>query len=139
VITKLPYIDIDPWREHAPMILTESRSLAGVLRDLVADYRARIASANGQCGGFLRTDIAPALVPETAAFILREASALGIRVGTNGNEVVLIAPLKVPTDVRREFERAIDQHRQEIIDQIMRGGAGHERHGTPVEIARCRI
>jgi hypothetical protein len=60
VLSKLPYIEIDPWR-RAPLVLTESRSLAGVLREIVGDYRCRIASTNGQCGGFLRTDIAPTL------------------------------------------------------------------------------
>jgi hypothetical protein len=63
VLSKLPYIDLDPWRGRAPMILTESRSLAGVLRHIVIEYRARIASTNGQCGGFLRTNIAPMLRP----------------------------------------------------------------------------
>src|SRR5262249_1372853 len=63
VISKLPYIDIDPWRGRAPMILTEARSVAGVLRDVARDYRARIAATNGQCGGFLRTEIAPQLRP----------------------------------------------------------------------------
>ena len=63
VLAKLPYVDLDPWRGNAPMVLTESRSLSGVLRDLVREYRARIASTNGQCGGFLRTDIAPLLRP----------------------------------------------------------------------------
>jgi hypothetical protein len=61
VLSKLPYIVIDPWR-RAPLILTESRSLAGVLREIVSDYRCRIASTNGQCGGFLRTDVAPTLI-----------------------------------------------------------------------------
>ena len=44
------------------MILTESRSLAGVLNNLAGRYLASIAATNGQVGGFLRTDIAPALV-----------------------------------------------------------------------------
>jgi hypothetical protein len=57
---------------------------------------------------------------EAAAFILREASAIGIRVGTDGSEVIAAMPLKLPSDVRRAFERAIDQHRREIIDQIIR-------------------
>jgi hypothetical protein len=57
---------------------------------------------------------------ETAAFILREASALGIRVGTDGTELIAAIPLKLPTDIRHAFERAINQHRQEIIDQIVR-------------------
>src|SRR5215813_11850406 len=51
MLAKLPYVGIDPWGGQAPMILTESRSLAGVLRHIVVDYRARVASTNGQCGG----------------------------------------------------------------------------------------
>jgi hypothetical protein len=58
------YLDqavIDPWRGQVPFILTESRSLAGVLRAQCSDYRCRIASANGQVGGFLHTKVAPLL------------------------------------------------------------------------------
>ena len=61
VLAQLPYIALDPWRGKAPLILTESRSLAGVLRGVVDKYRARIASTNGQVGGFLHTNIAPLL------------------------------------------------------------------------------
>ena len=64
VLATLPHITLDPWREHAPLILTESRSLAGVLRHTVRDYRSRIAPTNGQCGGFLRTEMAPRLRPD---------------------------------------------------------------------------
>jgi hypothetical protein len=63
VLAKLPYIKLDPWRGRAPMILTEARSVAGVQRPTVSDYRCRIAATNGQCGGFLRTEIAPMLRP----------------------------------------------------------------------------
>jgi hypothetical protein len=52
---------IDPWDGEAPLILTESRSLAGVLRGLCSEYGVRIASTNGQVGGFLYTDVAPVL------------------------------------------------------------------------------
>jgi hypothetical protein len=51
---------LDPWRGQAPFIL-KSRSLAGVLRGLVRDYRGRIAATNGQVGGFLHTDVGPRL------------------------------------------------------------------------------
>jgi len=57
----LAYVRLDPWRGNAPLILTESRSLRGVLRSIVIEYRACIASTNGQVGGFLHTDIAPKL------------------------------------------------------------------------------
>jgi hypothetical protein len=53
---------IDLWDgEPPPMILTESRSLGGVLRNMAYTYLAPIAPTNGQAGGFLRTDVAPAL------------------------------------------------------------------------------
>jgi hypothetical protein len=48
---------LDPWQGDIPLILTESRSLAGVLRATCRDYRVRIASTNGQVNGFLRTKV----------------------------------------------------------------------------------
>jgi hypothetical protein len=54
-------IRIDPWNRAAPLILTESRSLAGVLRALTRKYAVMIAPTNGQTAGFLHNDIAPAL------------------------------------------------------------------------------
>jgi hypothetical protein len=59
-----------------------------------------------------------------AAFVLREAQALGIRVGTDGNELVMVAPLRIPRDVRRWFEHWLDQFRDEVIDIILRENAG---------------
>jgi hypothetical protein len=53
---------IDPWRGRIPFIITESRSLAGVLRDMCRDYRIRITATNGQVGGFLHTDVGPRLL-----------------------------------------------------------------------------
>jgi hypothetical protein len=52
---------LDPWHGKPPFILTESRSLAGVLRDIAREYRIYIAPTNGQVGGFLHTDVAPKL------------------------------------------------------------------------------
>jgi hypothetical protein len=52
---------LDPWDGGAPLILTESRSLAGVLRELVSEYRVIIAPTNGQAAGFLHNDVAPLL------------------------------------------------------------------------------
>ena len=54
---------LDPWEGRVPFLLTESRSLAGVLRGLVRDYRGRIAATNGQVGGFLHTDVVRYLEP----------------------------------------------------------------------------
>jgi hypothetical protein len=61
MVGMLPRARLDPWEGSAPLILTESRSLAGVLRDLTVEYLVPIAATNGQCGGFLRTEVAPLL------------------------------------------------------------------------------
>jgi hypothetical protein len=54
-------IRIDPWDGAAPLILTESRSLAGVLRALTQEYAVMIAPTNGQTAGFLHNGVAPLL------------------------------------------------------------------------------
>lgn len=62
-VTMVEHIRLDPWRGRAPLVLCESRSLSGVLRDLAREYAAKLAATNGQVGGFLRTKIAPVLKP----------------------------------------------------------------------------
>jgi hypothetical protein len=53
---------INPWDGvRAPVIITESRGVRAALRATAHRYAATITSTNGQCGGFLRTDVAPLL------------------------------------------------------------------------------
>ena len=59
LLESLPYYQLDAWAGDPPLILTESRSLRGILDDLALEYTVPITSTNGQCGGFLRTRIAP--------------------------------------------------------------------------------
>jgi len=61
MLARLPSTCIDPWNGMAPFVITESRSLAGALENVAGDYRVLIAATNGQCGGFLHTDIRPRL------------------------------------------------------------------------------
>jgi hypothetical protein len=63
VVVYVETIGLDPWDGDVPLILTESRSLAGVLRATCAGYRVKIASTNGQTAGFLRTKVAQHLKP----------------------------------------------------------------------------
>jgi hypothetical protein len=55
---------------------------------------------------------------QIAAFILREAAALGISVGTDGAELVMLAPLRISFTRRRIFEIALEEYRAEIIAHI---------------------
>jgi hypothetical protein len=84
----LPYITLDPWRGRPPMVLTESRSLAGVLRNIVSEYRARIAPTNGQCGGFLRTGIAPAMRTGDRVLYLGDWDLAGDQIEANTRRVL---------------------------------------------------
>jgi hypothetical protein len=53
---------IDCWDgQPPPLILSESRSLAGVLRPIAAAYLCPLAATNGQVGGFLVNKVAPLL------------------------------------------------------------------------------
>jgi hypothetical protein len=53
--TMVRHTRLCPWRGRAPLVITESRSLSGVLRDLAREYAVKLAPTNGQTGGFLRT------------------------------------------------------------------------------------
>jgi hypothetical protein len=56
----LPFARIDLWEgAPPPLIICESRSLAGVLRLVARDYLCPIAATNGQVGGFLHTTVGP--------------------------------------------------------------------------------
>jgi hypothetical protein len=56
----LPFARIDLWEDAAPpLIICESRSLAGVLRRIARDYLCPIAATNGEVGGFLHTTVGP--------------------------------------------------------------------------------
>jgi hypothetical protein len=83
------YIDLDPWRpRRRPLILTESRSLAGALRNLASEYRVLLAATNGRCGGFLRTDIAPRLSPRQRVLYLGDFDLAGNDIEYNTREVL---------------------------------------------------
>jgi hypothetical protein len=88
VLKILPAAQLDPWAGDEPLILTESRSLAGVLRNLASQYAVRIASTSGQCGGFLHTDIAPILHPYHQVLYLGDWDLCGNLIEANSRRVL---------------------------------------------------
>ena len=81
-------IELDPWRGNAPLIITESRSLCGALRPVVQEFRCKIAPTNGQCGGFLRTDIGPALKQRSTVLYLGDWDVAGEHIEENTHRVL---------------------------------------------------
>jgi hypothetical protein len=88
VLAYLPAITLDPWRGKPPLILTESRALADVLRTLVREYAARIAATGGQCRGFLHNEIAPVLRPGDRVLYLGDYDLCGSQIEENTRRVL---------------------------------------------------
>jgi hypothetical protein len=84
----LSVIELDPWQGEEPLVLTESRSLAGVLRGLASEYRIRLCPTNGQCGGFLHTSIAPILRPLNRVLYLGDWDLCGNMIEANTRRVL---------------------------------------------------
>jgi hypothetical protein len=84
-------IRIDPWSGAAPLILTECRSLAGALRTLARDYAVKITATNGQVGGFLHTDVAPALGDRARVLYLGDFDLAGADIEANTRRAIAIA------------------------------------------------
>jgi hypothetical protein len=80
---------IDAWKgQRPPKILTESRSLAGVLDDLAYECLVPIAATNGQVGGFLHTDVAPILEPGDRVGYLGDWDWQGRQIEANTRRVL---------------------------------------------------
>jgi hypothetical protein len=85
----LPVARIDVWDgEKPPLILCESRSLAGVLRDIAGDYLCPIAATNGQVGGFLHTEIAPLVRGGRRVFYMGDLDLSGSHIEANTRNVL---------------------------------------------------
>jgi hypothetical protein len=79
---------LDPWRGAAPLVLCESRSLAGALRRTSSRYAVRVAATNGQVGGFLHTDVAPALSPGDRVLYFGDHDLAGDDIERNTRDVL---------------------------------------------------
>jgi hypothetical protein len=112
-----------------PLILTESRSLSGVLSDLAARYLVPLAATNGQAAGFLHVEVAPHLVAGQRVLYLGDADLCGDQIEANTRRVLerLVGPL----DWRRIAITAaqIAAHDLPVIqktDRRYRGGRPHD-------------
>jgi hypothetical protein len=84
----LDHARLDPWDGEAPVVINESRSLAGTLRRLASKYAIIITSTNGQCGGFLRTDIAPKLRDGRKVLYIGDLDLAGNQIEANTRRVL---------------------------------------------------
>jgi hypothetical protein len=140
---------IDPWRGDAPLTLTESRSLAGVLNAMCRDYRNRIAATNGQVGGFLRTKIAPLLRRGDRVLYLGDWDWCGHQIEENTRAVLERAAGPLRWERLALTEDQVDAYRLPKIikhDKRYNDGKPHEavetealRQSVIVDIFRNRL
>lgn len=87
----LDTLRLDFWTlngQRPPLILTESRSLAGVLEDTAGEYLCPIAATNGQVGGFLYTDIIPILEERDRVFYFGDYDNQGADIESNTRDAI---------------------------------------------------
>lgn len=84
----LDQLRLDPWDGSPPLVITESRSLAGALRDTCYNYRVPLASTNGQAGGFLHTDLIPVLHPDARVLYFGDWDLCGNDIEANARRVL---------------------------------------------------
>jgi hypothetical protein len=122
-------IRIDPWHGEVPLILTESRSLAGVLRDLCSDYRVQIAPTNGQCGGFLHTTILPILTEGKSVLYLGDWDRSGNMIEANTRSVLEEEVLSLCWERLALTREQVEQYDLPVLgkhDRRFADGGAHE-------------
>ncbi len=86
------YVDaatLDPWGDDGPpLILCESRSLAGTLQGLAEEYRCLLAATNGQTNGYVRTDLVQHIDADTYVFYLGDLDLSGGQIEANTRRVL---------------------------------------------------
>lgn len=80
---------LDRWDgAPAPLILCESRSLAGALNNLAATYACPIASTNGQAKGFLIVKVAPMMGPGRRVLYIGDFDHSGHQIEENNRDTL---------------------------------------------------
>jgi hypothetical protein len=140
---------LDPWRGKIPLVLTESRSLAGVLDAMCRDYRIEIAPTNGQVGGFLRTKITPVLWPGRPVLYLGDWDWCGHQIEANTRAVLERAVGALRWERLALTEEQVEEHGLPKIikhDKRYLDGNPHEavetealRQNVIVDILRNRL
>jgi hypothetical protein len=86
--TAVRWVRLNPWGGRPPRVITESRAVAGVLRNLADQYRVHVFPTGGQCGGWLRTVVAPQLQPGDRVFYAGDLDLSGGQIEANTRAVL---------------------------------------------------
>jgi hypothetical protein len=125
----LPAARLDPWRGDEPLVLTESRSLAGVLRPIAHRYGVKIAPTNGQCRGFLHTKILPIIQPFHRVLYLGDHDLSGNSIEQNTKRVLEQEIGELAWERLALTQAQIDEYNLPVIikfDRRFKDGGAHQ-------------
>jgi hypothetical protein len=90
VLNNVRYARIDPWlRGVQPIILCEARTVGGVLKRRIApEYLVEVAPTNGQCQGFLVTQVVPHLTHRSRVGYVGDLDLSGNYIEANTRRVL---------------------------------------------------
>jgi hypothetical protein len=152
VIDAVEDVRIHRWgREHPPLLVTESRSLAGVLDTLAYMYAAPITSTNGQTRGHLENEVAPVYGRGRRVLYLGDWDLSGGHIEANTRRVLEMAEgLPVQWERLAITQPQIEERRLTPImktDKRYKGRGGRHQawecealsQATIVEIVRAQL
>jgi hypothetical protein len=140
MLSVLPAAKLDPWDDDPPLILTESRSLAGVLRALVRQFGVLIAATNGQRGGFLHTKIARVLRFEQRVLYLGDLDLAGGQIEDNTRRVLEQEVGELTWERLALTREQVDQYDLPVIEKHdRRYSDGHPHEAVETEALSQKI
>ncbi len=113
----VPQARLDPWGGRPPLLLCESRSLSGILRGIAHNYAVPLASTNGMCQGFLRTDVAPILRPRQVVLYLGDLDLSGGQIEQNSRKILEDILVKLAWERLAITQEQVDQYELEPIQK----------------------
>jgi hypothetical protein len=126
---RLAEATLNPWgaQQEPPLIICESKATAGVLRAAVSPYVCPITGIGGQCGGFLRTEVAPLLRGRRRVLYLGDLDRSGEDIERNARDILASGTGWVGGWERLAMTEAVRKaHGIEPIWKVDgRDGAGH--------------
>lgn len=151
VFDRIDQVALDPWRGRPPMIVTESRSLAGVLRRIAVEYAVRISATGGQASGSLIHNVlAPSLAARPGPVLyLGDWDLSGDQIEDNTRRELEAIVGELEWERVALTAQQVEEHDLPVIiknDRRYRGGRAHEavetealRQSILVDLLRDRL
>jgi hypothetical protein len=120
---------LNPWGERPrPVVICESRGVRAALRATARRYAVPVTSTNGQCGGFLRTGVAPLIEAGNPVAYFGDWNPAGSHIEENTRSVLVRAGRWERLAVTPEQAASLGLPPKPGTDRRYRDGRPHESY-----------